>query len=478
MGIQRAGNNARTRFLPAETTIVTSFAELNALPAEQLDNLNELGYQTMTPVQAATLPAILAGKDVRAQAKTGSGKTAAFGLGLLQHIDASQFITQSLVLCPTRELADQVANALRNLARCIANIKVLTLCGGLPFSVQRNSLAHAPHIIVATPGRLLDHLKKGTVNLDALQTLVLDEADRMLDMGFADALDEVITWVPGKRQTLLFSATWPSAIAAISRRIQRDPLSIEIDTLGELPAVEQRFYEVARGAKISLLQTLLSQHQPASCVVFCNTKKDCQAVCDALSDAGQSVLALHGDMEQRERDQTLVRFANGSSRVLVATDVAARGLDIKALELVINYELAWDPELHVHRIGRTARAGASGLAISFCAPEEAQRANVLEEMLDVRLDWQPLPSGVRIVPLAAAMATLCIDGGKKAKMRPGDILGALTGELGLDGADIGKIDIHPTHAYVAVRQALARQAWQRLQQGKIKGKAVKVRLLK
>ncbi|BEH98601.1 ATP-dependent RNA helicase DbpA [Edwardsiella ictaluri] len=457
---------------------MTSFAELNALPEEQLNNLNELGYQTMTPVQAATLPAILAGKDVRAQAKTGSGKTAAFGLGLLQHIDASRFITQSLVLCPTRELADQVAGALRRLARYMPNIKVLTLCGGVPFGAQRDSLIHAPHIIVATPGRLLDHLKKETLSLEALQTLILDEADRMLDMGFADALDEVISWAPEKRQTLLFSATWPAEIAAISRRIQRDPLTIEIDTDGELPAVEQRFYEVSRSGKTGLLQALLSQHQPASCVVFCNTKKDCQAVYDALEESGQSVLVLHGDMEQRDRDQTLVRFANGSSRVLVATDVAARGLDIKALAMVINYELSWDPEVHVHRIGRTARAGASGLAISLCAPEEAQRANALEEMLGVRLQWQPQPDGVRITALEAAMATLCIDGGKKAKMRPGDILGALTGELGLEGADIGKIDIHPTHAYVAVRRAVARQAWKQLQQGKIKGKAVKVRLLK
>jgi ATP-independent RNA helicase DbpA len=457
---------------------VTSFADLNALPAEQLANLNELGYQTMTPVQAAALPAILAGKDVRAQAKTGSGKTAAFGLGLLQHIDASQFLTQSLVLCPTRELADQVAKELRRLARYMPNIKVLTLCGGLPFSVQRDSLIHAPHIIVATPGRLLDHLKKETVSLDAMQTLVLDEADRMLDMGFADAIDEVIAHAPAKRQTLLFSATWPAAIAAISGRIQREPLTVEIDSVDELPAVEQLFFEVSRGGKLTLLQKLLSQYQPASCVVFCNTKKDCQAVCDALNESQQSVLALHGDMEQRDRDQTLVRFANGSCRVLVATDVAARGLDIKALEMVINYELSWDPEVHVHRIGRTARAGESGMAISFCAPEEAQRANVLEEMLNIKIRWQSVPSGISITPLDAAMDTLCIDGGKKAKMRPGDILGALTGDMGLDGADIGKIDIHPIHAFVAVKHTVARHAWKQLQQGKIKGKSVKVRLLK
>ncbi|MCA1920953.1 ATP-dependent RNA helicase DbpA [Buttiauxella noackiae] len=457
---------------------MTSFSTLNVLPAEQLANLTELGYHTMTPVQAAALPAILAGKDVRAQAKTGSGKTAAFGLGLLQHIDASQFITQSLVLCPTRELADQVAKELRRLARYMPNIKVLTLCGGQPFGAQRDSLQHAPHVIVATPGRLLDHLKKETVNLNALQTLVLDEADRMLDMGFADAIDEVISHAPQDRQTLLFSATWPTAIATISSRVQRSPETIEIDSVDELPSVEQQFYEISRSGKISLLQKLLSKHEPASCVVFCNTKKDCQAVCDALSESNQSVLALHGDMEQRDRDQTLVRFANGSSRVLVATDVAARGLDIKALEMVINYELSWDPEVHVHRIGRTARAGESGLAISLCAPEEAQRASVLADMLNLSLSWQPAPTGGSIKPLEAAMATLCIDGGKKAKMRPGDILGALTGDMGLDGADIGKIDVHPMHVYVAVRESVARHAWKQLQQGKIKGKSVKVRLLK
>lgn len=457
---------------------MTAFSTLNVLPAAQLDNLNELGYLTMTPVQAAALPAILEGRDVRVQAKTGSGKTAAFGLGLLQHIDASLFQTQSLVLCPTRELADQVAGELRRLARFLPNTKILTLCGGQPFGAQRDSLQHAPHIIVATPGRLLDHLQKGTVSLDALSTLVMDEADRMLDMGFNDAIDEVIRFAPVDRQTLLFSATWPEAIAAISGRVQNNPLTIEIDSVDALPAIEQQFFETSQQGKIPLLQKLLSQHQPASCVVFCNTKKDCQAVCDALNAAGQSALPLHGDLEQRDRDRTLVRFANGSARVLVATDVAARGLDIKSLELVVNYELAWDPEVHVHRIGRTARAGNSGLAISFCAPEEAQRANILSEMLQIKLNWVNAPGNVRLVPLEAEMATLCIDGGKKAKMRPGDVLGALTGDVGLEGADIGKIAVHPAHVYVAVRQAVAHKAWKQLQNGKIKGKTCRVHLLK
>ncbi|AGE94494.1 ATP-dependent RNA helicase DbpA [Citrobacter farmeri] len=457
---------------------MTAFATLNVLPAAQLENLNELGYLSMTPVQAEALPAILAGQDVRVQAKTGSGKTAAFGLGLLQHIDVTLFQTQSLVLCPTRELADQVAGELRRLARFLPNTKILTLCGGQPFGAQRDSLQHAPHIIVATPGRLLDHLQKGTVSLDALTTLVMDEADRMLDMGFSEAIDEVIRFAPASRQTLLFSATWPEAIAAISGRVQRNPLSIEIDSVDALPAIDQQFFETSVHGKIPLLQTLLSQHQPASCVVFCNTKKDCQAVCDALNEAGQSALALHGDLEQRDRDQTLVRFANGSARVLVATDVAARGLDIKSLELVVNFELAWDPEVHVHRIGRTARAGNSGLAISFCAPEEAQRANILSEMLQIPLNWVSAPAQRTVAPLVAEMATLCIDGGKKAKMRPGDVLGALTGDIGLDGADIGKIAVHPAHVYVAVRQSVAHKAWKQLQNGKIKGKTCRVRLLK
>lgn len=455
-----------------------SFSTLNALTPEQLANLDELGYHSMTPVQAAALPAILAGRDVRAQAKTGSGKTAAFGLGLLARIDAARFCTQSLTLCPTRELADQVAKELRRLARHLPNIKVLTLCGGQPFNVQRDSLTHAPHIIVATPGRLLDHLEKGTVNLESLQTLVLDEADRMLDMGFSDAIDAVIRFTPATRQTLLFSATWPDEIAAVSTRVQREPQTINIDTVDELPAVEQQFFEAQRHEKLDLLHTLLSEHQPASCVVFCNTKKDCQEVCDALNERQQSALALHGDMEQRDRDQTLVRFANGSSRILVATDVAARGLDIKALEMVVNYELSWDPQVHVHRIGRTARAGEQGLAVSFCAPQEVQRANALADMLKLHIDWRPAPSRRAVQPLAPAMATLCIDGGKKAKMRPGDVLGALTGDIGLNGADIGKIDVHPLHVYVAVRQSVARQAWKQLQQGKIKGKTCRVRLLK
>ena len=459
---------------------MTAFSTLTQLPASQLTNLEEMGYLAMTPIQAAALPDILAGRDVRAQAKTGSGKTAAFGLGVLQRIDPAQYTTQSLVLCPTRELADQVTKELRRLARFTQNIKILTLCGGQPIGVQRDSLQHAPHIVVGTPGRILDHLKRETLNIGSIATLVLDEADRMLEMGFRDDIDAIIGYSTPSRQTLLFSATWPQGIAQISNRIQRDPLTVETDDVSELPAIEQSFWEGSNRDKLPMLMGLLSEQQPKSCVVFCNTKRECDDIAQALEGSQISAMALHGDLEQRDRDQVLIRFANGSCRVLVATDVAARGLDIKELAMVVNYQLSFDPEVHVHRIGRTARAGQQGKAVSFVAPDEMVRAHALEDYLQMKLNWQSGSAlkSVAIKPLDAEMATLCIDGGRKAKIRPGDILGALTGDAGLKAELIGKIDITPTHAYVAIRHDAARQAMKQLQQGKIKGKTCRARLLK
>lgn len=456
-----------------------SFSSL-PLPAEQLANLNELGYAEMTPVQAAALHAILKGQDVRAKAKTGSGKTAAFGIGLLDKINVAKVATQALILCPTRELADQVSKELRRLARFTQNIKILTLCGGQPVGPQLDSLVHAPHIVVGTPGRVQEHLRKKTLVLDEMTVLVLDEADRMLDMGFADDIDDVISYTPPQRQTLLFSATYPAGIERISARVQREPLNVEVEDGDEQASIEQRFYETTRDQRPAVLVSAIRHYQPASCVVFCNTKRDCQSVYEALEARDISCMALHGDLEQRDRDQVLVRFANRSCRVLVATDVAARGLDIKELELVVNYELSFDPEVHVHRIGRTGRAGLSGLAISLCTPQEMVRVHALEEYLSMRAKWSPVSelSGASNAPLEAEMVTLCIDGGRKAKIRPGDILGALTGDAGLTAAEVGKIDMFPVHAYVAIRKASARKALQQLQQGKIKGKNCKVRLLK
>lgn len=485
-----AGKNCRCRpFLPDlppqsyplfRDHPVTAFSTLTQLPASQLDNLREMGFDAMTPIQAAALPAILAGRDVRAQAKTGSGKTAAFGVGLLNQIDNTRIQTQALVLCPTRELADQVSNVLRQLARFTRNIKILTLCGGQPMSAQRDSLVHAPQIVVGTPGRILDHLKRDTLDLSQLQTLVLDEADRMLEMGFRDDMEAIIAFTPESRQTLLFSATWPTTIASLSERYQRDVLAVATESEEVLPAIEQRYFEASKGEKLNFLSALLSQEQPASCVVFCNTKRECDDIAAALNDRQISALALHGDLEQRDRERVLIRFANGSSRVLIATDVAARGLDIKSLALVVNYELAWDPEVHLHRIGRTGRAGEEGLAVSFVAADEMQRAHALEDFLKQPVNWVSSGTlkGKASQPLPAAMMTLCIDGGRKAKIRPGDILGALTGEAGFSADQIGKIDLTQTHAFVAISANKAKNALIKLKEGKIKGKSVRAILLK
>ena len=431
----------------------------------------------MTPIQAHSLPLILAGTDVIAQAKTGSGKTAAFGIGLLARLVVSTFSVQGLVLCPTRELADQVGKELRRLARFTDNIKILTLCGGVPFGPQLGSLEHGAHLVVGTPGRILDHLRRGSLNLKALRMLVLDEADRMLDMGFQEELSAIIAAAPGNRQTLLFSATYPEAIAAMSASVQQQPVTVKVEALHEHGQIEQLFYLVESGERIAAVIRLLGHYRPESTLVFCNTRKECQEVAEALSARGFAALAIHGDLEQRERDQVLARFANKSVSVLVATDVAARGIDIKELAAVINYELTRDPEVHIHRIGRTGRAGEQGLALSLVTAAENRRAAAIEEYLGetlprVELETLSMPAHT---PLAAPMVTLCIDGGRKNKMRPGDVLGALTGEAGIPGSEVGKIDLFDFHTFVAIRRASADLALARLREHKIKGRYFKIR---
>jgi len=446
-----------------------AFSSLKLHPA-LLTNLASLGYQAMTPIQAQSLPPILEGKDVIAQAKTGSGKTAAFGLGLVQKLDAKLFCVQSLVLCPTRELADQVARELRRLARSIDNIKVLTLCGGVPLGPQRNSLEHGAHIIVGTPGRIEDHLRKGTLLLDQLNTLVLDEADRMLDMGFQQALDAVIARIPRQRQTLLFSATYPEQIRSMAERIMIRPVRVQV----------QHFYCFGQNKqRLTALRLLLLKFRPESTLVFCNTKRETEEVAEDLRSHGFSALALHGDLEQRARDQTLVRFANKSTSVLVATDVAARGLDIDALDAVVNYHFARDSELYIHRIGRTGRAGSKGIACTLYSEKEDYKVARLEEYLGQSIDAEPLPpfSLLEKSTFRPSMTTLQIDGGKKQKVRPGDILGALTGKNGIAGKQVGKIHIFDNHAYVAVSRDSAKPALRKLSEGKLKGRSFRVRRL-
>ncbi|MEI4966160.1 ATP-dependent RNA helicase DbpA [Aeromonas caviae] len=455
----------------------SEFSSLNLSSALQ-DNLASLGYLQMTPIQAQSLPLVLDGKDLIAKAKTGSGKTAAFGLGLLAKLDVNRLAVQALVLCPTRELADQVATEIRRLARTLPNVKLVTLCGGTPTAPQSATLGFGAHIAVGTPGRILKHLEQGTLELDDLKTLVLDEADRMLDMGFGEDINRVISHAPRDRQTLLFSATYPEGIAQMSRGVQRNPVEVSVESLHEESAIEQKLYEVPVGQRLDALTWLLSHYQPSSCVVFCNTKRACNDVADHLAAKGFSALALNGDLEQRERDQVLVRFANGSATILVATDVAARGLDIKELGAVINYELTYDPEVHVHRIGRTGRAGQQGLALSLYQPNEAQRVNFIEEYQQAPIPQGDLAGiGRDIKPIAPQMVTLSIDAGRKSKVRAGDILGALTGEGGIAGADVGKIQISEQYSYVAVKRQVASAALKRLQEGKIKGRSYRTRKL-
>lgn len=455
------------------------------LHPDLLKNLSSLGYTEMTPIQAQSLPHILEGKDVIAQGKTGSGKTAAFALGLLNKLNVKQFRVQSLVLCPTRELADQVAKEIRRLARAIHNIKVLTICGGMPFGPQIGSLEHGAHIVVGTPGRVEEHLRKETLRLDHLTILVLDEADRMLDMGFQPSLDAIVEKIPKDRQTLLFSATYPNEIQSVAQRIMVKPVMAQVESTHDKSTIQQHFFKVDDDKqRLTALRLLLQKYRPESSVVFCNTKRETQEVSDQLVSYGFSAVALNGDLEQRERDQALVRFSNKSISVLVATDVAARGLDIEALDAVINYQLARDSEIHIHRIGRTGRAGSKGIACSLYTEKEHYKIAHLEDYLDQLIVAEPLPPIhlLEKMPLTSAMETLQIDGGKKQKVRAGDILGALTGkdggENGIPGAAVGKINISDNWAYVAVSRDVYKEALQKLGQGKLKGRSFRVRLIR
>lgn len=448
------------------------------LSSAMLSNLEQLGFRSPTEIQSLALPEALSGRDVIAMAQTGSGKTAAFGIPLVEKLDPRRFVPQGLVLCPTRELADQVTKALRELARARPNIKVLTLCGGVPIGPQIGSLSHGAHLVVGTPGRVQDHLRKGTLDLTNIHAVILDEADRMLDMGFQEVVEDILSTTPDNRQTLLFSATWPPAIRKLSSRFQRNPSDVRAESGESGPDIEELFYEIQPGQEPGALMALLSRYQPASCIVFCSTRKQCDELAASLCDSGFSALALHGDLEQRERDSVLVRFANQSCPVLVATDVAARGLDIKSLPLVINAEPARDPEVHTHRIGRTGRAGEKGRAVTLCTPSRSHKINRLEQARRGPVEWGDAAALMSepVAPVVPAFRTLCIAGGRKDKVRAGDILGALTGDAGLPGDAVGKIDLFEFQSFVAVAADQAEKARNRLASGRIKGRKIPVRL--
>ncbi|MCY4045994.1 MAG: ATP-dependent RNA helicase DbpA, partial [Cellvibrionales bacterium] len=396
--------------------MLVAFTDLG-LAKSITDNLSDLGYDKMTPIQAESLPVILNKQDVIGQAKTGSGKTVAFALGVLDALDVKTYRVQSLILCPTRELADQVAGSMRTLARAIHNIKVLTLCGGLPFGPQVGSLEHGAHIVVGTPGRVEEHLRKGHLNLSSLKTLVLDEADRMLDMGFRESLDAIVDRTPSSRQTLLFSATFPSDIKTLTERITVNAVSVRIESADAENQIDEQWYEVEDNTRFDALRSLLLTYQPEQTVIFCNTKAETLSLASDLVQVGFSARALNGDLEQKKRSQVLATFANNSLSILVATDVAARGIDIAALPMVINYHIARDLEVHVHRIGRTGRAEQIGMAFTFFSEKERFKKEKLEAFLGVEFAEVSLPNPqiLSMKPYYPVMRTIEIAGGKKQK---------------------------------------------------------------
>ena len=453
----------------------------DALPlrAATHSNLTQLGYTQMTPIQAASLHLTLAGRDVIAQASTGSGKTAAFGLPLVEKLDPAMQDAQALVLCPTRELAEQVTQEIRRLARAVGNVKVVTLCGGVALRGQTQSLEHGAHVVVGTPGRILDHLERGSLQLQAVKTLVLDEADRMLDMGFFDDIAKLVKQCPKDRQTLLFSATYPEGIAKLAAQFMREPQTVKVQAQHDAGKIRQIFYQVNESERLHAVSLILNHFRPVSTLAFCNTKQQCKDLISVLQAQGFSALALYGELEQRERDQVLVQFANRSCSVLVATDVAARGLDVHNLEAVINVDVTPDSEIHIHRIGRTGRGDAEGLALTLASMDEMGNVGKIEQLQGYESVWAPL---VGLTPAAGGklqppMATLQIAGGRKEKIRAGDVLGALTGDAGFAKEQVGKISVNEFSTYVAVERGIAHEALRRLNTGRVKGKSVKVRLL-
>ncbi|OUR68153.1 ATP-dependent RNA helicase DbpA [Marinomonas sp. 42_23_T18] len=450
------------------------------LPTKLMSLLSDLGFESFTPIQAKTLPSILSDKDILAQAQTGSGKTLAFAIGMLLKINPRYFGVQGLVMCPTRELADQVCKEIRRTARFLDNIKVLSLCGGMPFGPQIGSLEHGAHIVVGTPGRLLEHVRKGTLKLDSLNTLVLDEADRMLDMGFVDSIRTLVESTPKKRQTLMFSATYPDSISDISSEFQYQAETIKIEATEESkPDIEQFFVKSNKDDKPYSLMSAIRHQNPEQAIVFCNTKIECQTIADFLDDHKISAKAIHGDLEQRDRDQVLVQFSNASCRILVATDVAARGIDVKEVDTVINYDTTRDIDVHTHRIGRTGRAGNKGVAINLVTDKDTYKVRDIEERFSIQANYLELDPAYdpefRLVP---SMTTICFDAGRKDKLRPGDIVGALTAGVGLAKDEVGKINVFDRRAYVAIANKQAKYVVNELETKKIKGRIIKVRIMR
>lgn len=454
------------------------------LSAELLTVVQELGFDKPTPIQSESIPVLLSEKDLIGQSKTGSGKTAAFALPILNKIKLRDQGLQALVLCPTRELAIQVVNEFRKLGRRQEGLKVLALVGGQPARLQAESLANGVHIAIGTPGRVLDLAERGRLDFSYLATLVLDEADKMLDMGFKDELEAILRALPTSRQTAFFSATFPDGIQNLSKKYQKNPVSVKIEEAdSSISTIKQIVYESDASDKVNTLLRVLQQHPSDSTIIFCNMKSTVSEITETLEKQNVSCSCLHGDLEQRDRDKVMTMFRNGSHRILVATDVAARGLDIENLELVVNFDLPAQAETYVHRIGRTGRAGREGMAVTLADPRDTLKILEFETLTKTKMERPRLgfknQFGLDKKLRTSSMQTLSISGGRKDKLRPGDILGALTGDAGgLSAADVGKIEVHDKYTYVAISSDVANEAFNRLRDGRIKGHKFQIKFVK
>lgn len=503
--------------------------------------VEDMGFEEASPIQAQAIPELLKGKDVVGQAQTGTGKTAAYSIPLLMSIEPELKKPQAVVLCPTRELAIQVADEIRKLAKYMSDIKVLPVYGGQEIVKQIKSLKNGVQIIVGTPGRVMDHMRRKTVKFDEVKMVVLDEADEMLDMGFREDMETILAGTSDDRQTVMFSATMPKPILDIAGRFQKDPYVIKV-VRKELTVenIEQFYYEVRPKNKPELLCRLIDIYNPKLSVVFCNTKRQVDELISELKGRGYFADGIHGDMKQQQRDRVMSDFRSGKTEILIATDVAARGIDVDDVDIVFNYDLPQDEEYYVHRIGRTGRAGREGVALSFVSGKEAYKLKEIERYCKTKIKAKPVPSmddvkntlieGVfnqirqtveegglsdmveyienqlniedyTCMDMAAAllkmhlgdslkdrmevetvhydldadrhgMVRLFINVGKKDKIKPSNILGAIAGESGIPGKLVGSIDMLDNYTFVEVPSKYADKVLAAMQNVSINGRAI------
>ncbi|MDR2017499.1 MAG: DEAD/DEAH box helicase [Syntrophobacterales bacterium] len=507
------------------------FEDLN-LSKELRKAVENMGFEEATPIQSAAIPIILEGKDIIGQAQTGTGKTVAFGIPILEVIQPKVRRPQAIILCPTRELAIQVADEFKKLSKYKKDVSVLPIYGGQPIDRQVYGLKKGVQIIIGTPGRTIDHIRRGNLKLDHIKVVVLDEADEMLDMGFIDDIETILSETPQGRQTLLFSATMPKPILDLTKRYQKDPqLAKVVHKQLTVPNVEQVYFEVKESMKLEALSRLIDIHDLKLSLVFCNTKRRVDEVVANLQVRGYLADGLHGDMTQAQRDRVMGKFRSNAFEILVATDVAARGIDVDGIEAVFNYDLPQNEEYYVHRIGRTARMGKAGRAFTFAVGKEIYKLREIQAYANVKIERQKVPSvndveEIRLnsfldkvkeqvetgglehytnlierlidqdyasVDIAAAllklsmgedsgaqaedfdghvkeeMARLFVSIGRNQKIDVKDVLGAIAGETGIPGKRIGKIEIYDKYTFVEVPKKFAEDVLNIMNNNQIKG---------